>query len=397
MQMDEISYCSQHPYKQDGSRADSSRRTGDHSMVTTEAFSRLVAAIYDAAVTPDHWELTLREIHRAVGGTGGSLLSANRAIWSVENSSLPVAAFEEYSDHYCHIDHVLCAVERGAVGEIRTGTELVAPNRNTEFYAGWMHPNQLEDGLFVRLTGQRPTCFVVTSSNETQEFGTGERVRLLSLLVPHLQQAVRTHEKIGDLLQSRVDVADALDVIRHGVFIIGPHGRVINHNAAAQMIVQANDGVHIQSGRITARNPVADAELQFAIHVALSEDDGTIRRGQWFTCVRPSGHRPYVIQVLPFQRRESEETERQPRALVMIVDPEGEPEPDAALLRRLYRLTPTEAEVAVRVGRGSDLKQISEELSISWTTVRTHLQHVFEKTDTHRQSELVRLLSRLGA
>ena len=26
------------------------------------------------------------------------------------------------------------------------------------------------------------------------------------------------------------------------------------------------------------------------------------------------------------------------------------------------------------------------------TTVRTHLQHIFDKTDTHRQAELVRLL-----
>jgi DNA-binding CsgD family transcriptional regulator len=41
---------------------------------------------------------------------------------------------------------------------------------------------------------------------------------------------------------------------------------------------------------------------------------------------------------------------------------------------------------------GADLKEISEELSISLTTVRTHLQHVFDKTDTRRQAELVRLL-----
>jgi len=79
-------------------------------------------------------------------------------------------------------------------------------------------------------------------------------------------------------------------------------------------------------------------------------------------------------------------------ALVLIIDPEDEPEPAAALLRRLYHLTEAEAEVALHVMHGADLKQISEELSISLTTVRTHLQHVFDKTDTHRQAELVRLL-----
>jgi DNA-binding CsgD family transcriptional regulator len=42
--------------------------------------------------------------------------------------------------------------------------------------------------------------------------------------------------------------------------------------------------------------------------------------------------------------------------------------------------------------RGADLKQVSGELSVSVTTVRTHLQHVFDKTGTHRQAELIRTL-----
>jgi DNA-binding CsgD family transcriptional regulator len=48
--------------------------------------------------------------------------------------------------------------------------------------------------------------------------------------------------------------------------------------------------------------------------------------------------------------------------------------------------------VALRVARGCGLAPISDELSLSVSTVKTHLQHVFEKTGTHRQAELVRLL-----
>jgi DNA-binding CsgD family transcriptional regulator len=32
---------------------------------------------------------------------------------------------------------------------------------------------------------------------------------------------------------------------------------------------------------------------------------------------------------------------------------------------------------------------IADEPSVSLATVKTHLNHVFEKTDTHRQAELV--------
>jgi DNA-binding CsgD family transcriptional regulator len=79
-------------------------------------------------------------------------------------------------------------------------------------------------------------------------------------------------------------------------------------------------------------------------------------------------------------------------ALVLLIDPEDEPEPPAALLRRLYRLTKAEGDVALRAMHGADPKRISDELSVSVTTVRTHLQHVFDKTSTHRQAELVHLL-----
>ena len=83
-------------------------------------------------------------------------------------------------------------------------------------------------------------------------------------------------------------------------------------------------------------------------------------------------------------------------ALVLIIDPDDEPEPGLALVRRLYRLTEAEAQVALRVMHGANLKQVAEELSISHATVRTHLQHVFDKTGTHRQAELVRLLLALS-
>lgn len=58
------------------------------------------------------------------------------------------------------------------------------------------------------------------------------------------------------------------------------------------------------------------------------------------------------------------------------------------------RLAESAGEAALRVLDGTGLVPIAEELSISVSTVRTHLKHVFEKTDTHRQAELVRLLLR---
>ena len=81
---------------------------------------------------------------------------------------------------------------------------------------------------------------------------------------------------------------------------------------------------------------------------------------------------------------------------MIITDPERIAEPDHALVQDLFGLTNTEAQIAVRLARCLDVRQLAEGLSISTATVRTHLQHVFDKTDTHRQAELVRLLATLS-
>jgi DNA-binding CsgD family transcriptional regulator len=360
-------------------------------MVTVEDFSRLVAVIYAAAVAPQRWDGAIREIHRAIGGTNGALLVADRSNRSHLSSTLALEASKSYMEHYHRLDNELGAVEKGPVGAVRIRAELIGPNRNPEFYTDWMRPNEVEDALLVRLTGgPRSVTFVATSPRPS--FATPERVKLISGLVVHLQQALRAQDKLTALADTTVEMAGALDAVRNAVIVVKSGSVVINLNAAAESIFRAEDGLGVRSGRITATSAHAEQALQHALYAALTDDGSTVRGGHSLTCARPSRKRPYVVHVLPLHCNRTDERFREAAALVLIIDPEHEPQPAAALLRRVYGLTNTEAQVALRIMRGADLKQISKELSISLTTVRTHLQHVFGKTDTHRQAELVRLL-----
>jgi DNA-binding CsgD family transcriptional regulator/PAS domain-containing protein len=337
--------------------------------------------------------VALADISRILNASGGGLLTGVGSSRSVMNTSVPLEASRPYIEYYRTIDYVLDAVEKGPVGLIRGGQALVALKTHSEFQADFMRPFEMDDGMFMRLTaGGLPTSFLVAAPKGPEPFDTAERVKLMSGLVPHLQRALRTQDKLAALANSTVELAGALEVVRHGVIIVAGEHLVINLNSAAERIFRAEDGLCMRSGRIAATSTRAEQELHCAIQNALDEERSTVRRGRSLTCFRPSGKRPYVIHVLPSHRRNADEPLRQPMALVLIIDPEDEPEPAVSLLRRLYRLTEAEAEVALHVMHGADLKQVSEELSISLTTVRTHLQHIFDKTDTHRQAELVRLL-----
>ena len=80
--------------------------------------------------------------------------------------------------------------------------------------------------------------------------------------------------------------------------------------------------------------------------------------------------------------------------MVLVVDPELTPAPPVEALRALYGLTQAEARLTCGLLKGERLEDYAERSGISMNTARTHLKSVFAKTDTNRQAELVRLLSR---
>ena len=65
-----------------------------------------------------------------------------------------------------------------------------------------------------------------------------------------------------------------------------------------------------------------------------------------------------------------------------------------AILRTIFKLTNAEARLAAHLASGESIEAAAAKLAISPLTVRTQLKAIFTKTNTHRQSELVALLSR---
>ena len=75
-------------------------------------------------------------------------------------------------------------------------------------------------------------------------------------------------------------------------------------------------------------------------------------------------------------------------------DPDRKPQAAADLLAQLYGLTGRERALVGLLLEGFDLREAAGRLGVGMNTVRTHLRQVFEKTNTHRQAELVSLLLR---
>jgi DNA-binding CsgD family transcriptional regulator len=134
--------------------------------------------------------------------------------------------------------------------------------------------------------------------------------------------------------------------------------------------------------------------LQQLIARAAGTADGTPPSGGTLRVARPSAH-PYVVLALPLSSTVGDVLQLPSGVLLVLADPDLVDQPSITSLEEVFGLTPAEAAVAVRILGGHGLQSVAGDLGVTLSTVRIHLQRVFEKTETHRQAEPVRFLINL--
>lgn len=343
---------------------------------TLDDFSRIVAAVYSTVVTPENWSPALTDLRRTLDTQACALIRAGETSRSVEVASAAPEVRTDYDQYYHRIDYVLEAVEHGPVGVLRRGRSLVALQTESEFHIDWLRPLEMTDGLFVRLTdGPAPLLFLAAGPRPPKPL-----LPLIGALVPHLQQALRSQAHLDELRRRADDLGAATQALGRAIIVVGADFQVVYANTTAEELLRSADGLRTRAGRLEAVAASTDAALQRNIQAALTPQPS----GSSLLCARRSSSHPYVVEVLPADSAR--------RAVIVVVDPQRESETPATLLRQHYGLTTAETDVALMVLHGGGVKDIAGRLSLSPATVKTHLQHIFDKTDTHRQADLVRLL-----
>ena len=110
-------------------------------------------------------------------------------------------------------------------------------------------------------------------------------------------------------------------------------------------------------------------------------------------CVRrPSGAASLRVTLARDPREPAQKNEEV--AIVLMHDDEELFSPEIQTLEDMFDLTSAEARVVAHLCAGLTLEQSSKQLGVAITTARTHLGRALEKTGTHRQADLVRLVLR---
>ncbi len=211
-------------------------------------------------------------------------------------------------------------------------------------------------------------------------FGTSDR-RRLGRLLPHLQRAMRIRDHLAPARLAEDARAAAFDRLQTPTLVLDAEGRLLHANAQGETLLRSRSGLALSAGRVVAADPSLGFRWRLLVQQAARATGGAM-------LFERAGRTPLTALVAPLRRS----SQASATVLVMLRDPEQQ-SPAPSILHELFDLTATEATVAAAIAEGLQLTQIAQRLGIGIGTVRSHLRQILTKTGTHRQAQLVTLIT----
>jgi DNA-binding CsgD family transcriptional regulator len=184
----------------------------------------------------------------------------------------------------------------------------------------------------------------------------------------------------------------AFELSEKAVFLLNAKGEVSLANPSAERLI--GEDLMLTGGRLASCSRAATAKLDRSLNALFL--DATPRASMPPVVLPRTGARKrpllaYAMRLPPV----TGDIFGAARAAVVMNDLERRPEPPESVLRSAFGLTAMQARIARLIAPGVALETVAEQLGLSLETARSHLKAVFAKTETHRQSELIALLSRM--
>ncbi len=369
--------------------------------VLSERQERAIDGCYDAIAMPELWPAALDELASSLGAAAAMFFPKDfdqdsiRIPSSTRNNRLleEYVAGQWYENDYRGIRGWPLLSKQKVIIEHDLATDeerRKLPDFN-ELYLKWGLPGYAAVGFSVDGV---PWAMPILRT-EKEGFFTRQEALSLSALSPHLRRMVKL-SSLFDLSRGRSSL-EAFDQTGQAAVLLGPNRQISQLNTKAEALLERNsDTLFMRKGYLCAHQPRSNNALQVLIASATSRRLSNAEKPEVLPAyiARPERH-PIVIEAvsLPSLVRTISPTAL---AVLLLTDPEDRGKPNLDHLAAGFGLTPAEIRLCKKLEDGRSLSEAADELGITRETARHRLKVIFAKTDTHRQSELMLLLSRLS-
>ena len=369
-------------------------------MIDEDGYHRLLSAIYDLALAPTDWPIVLGLLAEALNSPHASSVLTTPE----RDAPRPLGAVGiTAEDHRAFLrtwhKHNVFGTRRPVreAGAIVLGSSILAKPTllRTAMYRQFLEPRGIHEvaRLDILADAYRSQSIALARPWASGPF-TSEELAFARALMPHLQRVATLHAHIEDTTSIAQTAIDAVDGSQAPLLLLNANGRVVHASAEADRLLHEADGLSAGREGLRAATPALSARLR----AVLARAAGACRAPGVSGALhlrRPSGNPDLVLVAIPARSRSFGPGLGRACVVLQITDPLARPMPDPAILADAFDLTPSEAILAADLLCGLSVAEAAAKRARSVATVRTHLASVLAKTGTARQSDLVRLLSRL--
>jgi DNA-binding CsgD family transcriptional regulator len=370
--------------------------------VTAESqiLSDLIGTVYDTTLDRTLWPEALRKLAEFVGGPAATIFSKNP---SARNGS---AYFDFgvdphfrqlYFDSYVKLDPATTGHCFAEIGHpIATADLLPYPEfLETRFYKEWAAPQGLVDFVSAVLDKSATNAALFgVFRHERNGVVDDETRRRMCLIVPHIRRAVLIGNVLDIDTTKAAALVDTLNGLVAGVFLVDENARVEFANTSGRAMLDEGKILRQKDHVLVTADPRLGAGLLDIIAAARGGDAAVGVHGIAVPLSMPPGD-IWLAHILPLTSGARQYAGIAYSAVAAIFVHKASLETPSSMetMSKLYRLTPGELRVLAAVSEVGGVPAVAEVVGISEATVKTHLQHLFAKTGTNRQIDLVKLVA----
>jgi DNA-binding CsgD family transcriptional regulator len=366
----------------------------------TAVFSDLIGTIYDTTLDRALWSEALRKSAEFVVGSAAAIYSKSPTAGSgyvYYESGVDPYYRDLYFDKYVKLDptttpHYFAEVGHPiAIADFMPYQEFL----ETRFYKEWVQPQGLVDSLTAVLDKSVTSAALFGVFRHERDGVVDEETRRrMRLIVPHIRRAVLIGNVLDLNTSERTAFADTLSGLAAGVFLVDENARIVFANPSGQIMLDEGKILGQKNSVLTAVDPQITAALLDVVALASRGDAAVGANGIAVPLSAPPGE-PWLAHILPLTSgaRQHAGLVYSAVAAVFVHKASLEAPSSTATISKLYRLTPSELRVLAAVSEVGGIAAIAEVVGIGEATVKTHLQRLFAKTGTNRQTDLVKLIA----
>lgn len=364
-------------------------------LVATSDFNAVVSDIYEASLSPAHWDLALTGLVNRFGRDrwdvamlvwervepgGGRFIAASgvhemaraayvqmfagRNLWSVRGHGLPIGTVT-------HSDRI---VERAEF--------LASP-----FYRDFLAMFGMEVALLGSLDRQScdhlglclpgPPGLDVTPLQEA-----------VGLLIPHIQRAVRISRRIGEAELAAANSTAALDMAPSAVLLLDERLGLVYANANGRALID-DFRMADASGQVRLPGPDLREDLLRLTDPAAERHCHAFR----LTHGGLDGVAAIAMRIDPDRLGAARASGGAARLMVVAAHNPAVSEDGIDRVREWFGLTHAEARLALLLAEGGRLEDYCSLRGVSLNAARFLLKGVFAKTGCNRQAQIVQLIN----